>query len=60
VTIAAHRDLLVLHPRGRIEDQSRALHIAIRQRRRASAPLKLTTILIAKLDPVAADPGHDA
>src|SRR5215211_759350 len=52
VAIAAHRDVLVLQPLGRIEDQPGALHIPVGQRRRTSATLKLTTILIAELDPV--------
>jgi hypothetical protein len=60
MTIAAHRDLLVGHPLGRVEDQSRALHIAIRQRRRTGATLKLTTILLAELDPIATRPRHDS
>jgi hypothetical protein len=59
VTIAAHRDVLVAHPVRGIQDQPGALHIPEGQRRRARATLKLTTILIAKLDPVAAGPGHD-
>jgi hypothetical protein len=60
MTIAARRDVLVLHALGRVEDQSRALHIAVGQRRRGRTPLKLATILLAKLDPVAAGPGHDS
>ncbi|MDP9256162.1 MAG: hypothetical protein M3Q31_06370 [Actinomycetota bacterium] len=46
MAIAAHRDVLVLHPLGRVEDQAGALHIAIGQRRRTGPPLKLTTILL--------------
>jgi len=44
MTIAADRDLLVLQARGGVEDQPRALHIAIGKRHSPRAPLKLTTI----------------
>src|SRR5512133_952855 len=60
VTVAAHRDVLVPHPLGRVEDQPRALHVAVGPRRRARTPLKLTAILVAELDPVTARPRHDS
>jgi hypothetical protein len=46
MTIAAHRDVLVLHPLGRVQDQPRALDITVGQRRRTRTTLKLATILI--------------
>jgi len=59
MTIAPRRDVLILHPLGRVEDQPGALHVAIGQRRRPSTTLKLATIIIAELDPVTAGARHD-
>ena len=59
MTIAADRDHLVSQPLGRIQNHPRALHIAVCERRCARTPRKLATILLVKLDRVAADPGHD-
>ena len=60
MTTAAHRDLLVGHPLGRVEDQPRPLHHPKRQRQRRRPTLKLEAILLAELDPVAARPRHDS
>jgi hypothetical protein len=59
MTIAPDRDLFVAKTLSRIQDHPRALNIAVGERRRSRAPRKLTTILLAKLDRVAAGPGHD-
>ncbi len=59
VAVEPPRDLLVLQPRGRVQDQPRALHLAPGQGRRPGAPLELGTLVSAQLDHVAAGPGHD-
>jgi hypothetical protein len=41
VAVEPTGDLLVLHPRGRVEDQARPLDLAPRQRRRPRTPLEL-------------------
>jgi transposase len=59
MAIDAHRDLLILQALGGVEDQSRALHIPKRQRRRLRPPLELGTVLSRQLDPITAGPRHD-
>jgi hypothetical protein len=60
MTTTAQRDLLVDHPVGREQDQPSTLDDAKRLRQRPGATLKLHTILVAELDPIAARPRHDS
>jgi hypothetical protein len=59
MTIQASGDLDIGHPLSRIEDHPRALHVTPRRRDLPRTTLKLTALVSAQLDHVAAGAGHD-
>jgi hypothetical protein len=58
MAIQTRGDLDVRHPLGCVEDHPRALHVTPRRCDLARATLKLTALVSAQLDHVAAGPRH--